>query len=147
MEWVRVTGGMLAVVSRHFRPLIATPAMVRAHFFTADTPQDIVDACFARLADDSALALLATLAERPRPNRIKAPILVLGAERDAMVSVAAVRRTARAYRTEAVVFPGMGHDMMLDRGWEAVAHRIAAWVGEVAAGPRADGASPAGRTH
>ena len=43
-----------------------------------------------------------------------------------------VRRTARAYRTEAEVFPSMGHDVMLDVGWQAVADRIDTWIRETA---------------
>jgi pimeloyl-ACP methyl ester carboxylesterase len=125
-----------STLTMRFRPLVATPALVRALLFTPDTPPEIVDRCFARLEDDSSLALLAALADLPRPQRVTAPMLFLGAERDAMVSPAAVRQTARAYRAEAEIFPGMGHDMMLDRGWEAVADRIAAWAGEVAARPR-----------
>jgi hypothetical protein len=136
-RWLRHPWPMLtASLSLRFRPLIATPALVRAHFFTPETPQDVVDACFARLEDDSSLALLATLAVRPRPDRIAAPMLVLGAGRDAMISSAAIRRTARAYRTEPAIFPGMGHDMMLDRGWEAVADRIAAWARDLGQAPR-----------
>src|SRR6185503_5943690 len=125
-----------STLTMRFRPLVATPALVRALLFTPDTPPEIVDRCFARLEDDSSIALLAALADLPRPARVAAPMLFLGAERDAMVSPAAVRRTARAYRAHAEIFPGMGHDMMLDRGWEAVADRIATWVGELAARPR-----------
>jgi hypothetical protein len=39
-----------------------------------------------------------------------------------------VRRTARAYRTEAEFFPAMGHDMMLEPGWASVAERIDMWL-------------------
>jgi pimeloyl-ACP methyl ester carboxylesterase len=113
------------------RPLIATPALVRELFFTADTPGPIVDACGARLQDESYLAYLDMLALAPaRPRRITVPMLVLGAERDMIFTVAEVRRTGRAYRTEAEIFPGMGHDMMLDTGWERVADRIDGWVRE-----------------
>lgn len=125
-----------STLSMRFRPLVATPALVRALLFTPDTPPEIVDRCFARLEDDSSLALLAALADLPRPARVAAPMLFLGAERDTMVSPAAVRRTARAYGAEAEVFPGVGHDMMLDSGWERIADRIAAWARErEAAGP------------
>ena len=40
-----------------------------------------------------------------------------------------VHATARAYRTEAELFP-MGHNMMLEPGWPAVAARIESWLGE-----------------
>ena len=44
---------------------------------------------------------------------------------------ATVRRTARAYDTQADVFDGMGHHMTLDAGWERVADRVHAWVRRV----------------
>jgi hypothetical protein len=39
-----------------------------------------------------------------------------------------VHATARAYRTEAEFFPNMGHNMMLEPGWAAVAERIHNWL-------------------
>ena len=66
----------------------------------------------------------------PRPHRVRVPVLVIGAGRDAIFTIDEVRRTARAYRTEAEIFPGMGHDMMLDEGWCSVADRVDAWVRE-----------------
>jgi pimeloyl-ACP methyl ester carboxylesterase len=36
--------------------------------------------------------------------------------------------TARAYGTEAEVFPDMGHNMMLEPGWASVAERIHSWM-------------------
>jgi alpha-beta hydrolase superfamily lysophospholipase len=66
---------------------------------------------------------------RPRPERVTTPMLVLGAESDGSITQAEVRATAQAYRTDAEFFPGMGHDMMLERGWESVADRIHTWLG------------------
>jgi len=51
-------------------------------------------------------------------------MLVLGGERDRIFSVPEIQRTARAYRTTAEIVPGMGHDMMIEPGWEAVADRV-----------------------
>ena len=111
------------------RPFVDTAALVRELFFTADTPQQIVDACFDRLQDESYPAYLDTmLFALARPRRVTAPVLVLGAEKDGVFTIGEVRRTARAYRSEAEIFPGMGHDMMLDVGWQQVADRIDAWV-------------------
>jgi alpha-beta hydrolase superfamily lysophospholipase len=113
------------------KPLVGTSALVREMLFTADTPQPVVDACLARLQDESYLAFLDMLVfALPRPRRVHAPVLVLGAERDAIITPEEVHRTARAYGTSAEVFPGMGHDMMLETGWERVADRVDAWACE-----------------
>ena len=60
----------------------------------------------------------------PKPDRVSTPLLVLGAECDRSVTPQEVHATARAYRTQAEIFPNMGHDMMLEPGWIAVAQRI-----------------------
>ncbi|MFZ1102508.1 MAG: hypothetical protein WAN86_06640 [Hyphomicrobiaceae bacterium] len=97
-------------------------------FFTPDTPQEIVDHCFACLQDESYLAFIDTMMVLPRPHRVHVPVLVLGGERDSLFTVAEVHKTARAYQTEAEIFPGMGHDMMLDTDWRKLADRIGAWI-------------------
>jgi pimeloyl-ACP methyl ester carboxylesterase len=56
------------------------------------------------------------------------PILVLGAERDTLVPPAQTELAARFYSTQAEIFPGMGHVMMLEAGWQKVADRIIEWV-------------------
>jgi pimeloyl-ACP methyl ester carboxylesterase len=113
------------------KPFVTTSSLVREMFFTPDTPQEIVDDCLTHIQDESYLAFLDTMVVRPRPQRIQAPVLVLGAELDSIITVAEVERTARAYRTEAEIFPGMGHDMMLDKNWHKVADRVDAWVRQV----------------
>jgi alpha-beta hydrolase superfamily lysophospholipase len=71
-----------------------------------------------------------TLLNLPRPDRVKTPMLVLAAEQDRVFSVAEEQATARAYGTEAVVFPNMAHDMMLEANWQQVADRILGWLQE-----------------
>jgi alpha-beta hydrolase superfamily lysophospholipase len=75
-----------------------------------------------------ALSIRGTL-NRPKPDRVTTRLLVLGAEQDACITRAEVDATARAYGTDAEFFD-MGHDMMLEPGWAAVAERICAWLGE-----------------
>ena len=60
----------------------------------------------------------------PKPQKVRTTMLVLGAEKDAVVGVDEVEATARAYNTKAEIFKGMAHDMMLEQGWLSAAERI-----------------------
>jgi alpha-beta hydrolase superfamily lysophospholipase len=62
------------------------------------------------------------------PKKIKTPLLILGAENDNAIAPDQVHATARAYDTQAEIFPNMAHDMMLEKDWESVAKRILDWL-------------------
>ncbi|WP_199254853.1 alpha/beta hydrolase [Mycolicibacterium mengxianglii] len=114
------------------RPLLffRTPAVARATFYNPDTPAALVDRYTGLLCDESTRVLYRDLlwADLAEPAKVSAPMLVLGAARDGFFSQREVCATARAYRTHAEFFPGMGHNLMLEPGWPAVAGRIAAWL-------------------
>ena len=110
-------------------PLVATPALAREAFFSSSMPDAQLRELASRLQDESYRAFLDLLAlDLPHPDRIQTPLLVLGAADDAVFSPAEVAATARAYRTEPIMFDGMAHDMMLEAGWERVADQILAWL-------------------
>lgn len=101
----------------------------REMLFSPGTPQSVVDACLVRVESESTRALWTdSTFRRPKPARIVAPVLVLGGEHDGCFTVKEVHATARAYRTEAQILPGMGHNMMLEPGWPDVANRIESWL-------------------
>ena len=109
--------------------LVATPQLVREVLFSSSLPEDEVRSYGERLQQESYLAFLDMLAlDLPRPHRVTTPLLVLGAARDALFRLNEVEATAHAYRTQAVVFADMAHDMMLEAGWRTVADRIVAWL-------------------
>ncbi len=109
-------------------PVVATPGLTREGFFSATMPEEQVEEYFSRLQDESYRAYLdLTFLNLPRPRRVTTPLLVLGASRDTLISVAEVEATARAYGTQAEFFD-MAHDMMLEAGWQAVADRILTWL-------------------
>jgi pimeloyl-ACP methyl ester carboxylesterase len=121
-----------AVLTGRSLPLVnKTLARTREAFFSAQTPQSRIDYCGSRLQEESprALFLDMMLLTLPRPKCVTTPLLVLGAECDGFFTPKEVRATARAYRTEAEFFPDIGHDMMLEPGWPAVAERIHTWLG------------------
>lgn len=62
------------------------------------------------------------------PPRGDAPVLVLATLDDPLVPIADVRRTAKRYAADIVTFPGMGHDLMLDREWRAPFDAMTRWL-------------------
>ncbi len=106
-----------------------TPELARAKFFSIHTPEADVVRHSGRLQEDSRRAGFDTpLFARNSPKRVTTPLLVLGAGCDGDITPKELHETARAYGTKAEIFPDMGHDMMLEPGWQAVAERIDGWL-------------------
>jgi pimeloyl-ACP methyl ester carboxylesterase len=111
-------------------PYINPPQLARERFFSSHTPEDDVRKYAARLQEDSSrIGIDCLLLRLPRPTRVTTPLLVLGAEEDTAHTRKEILATACAYGTEAEFFPDMGHNMMLEPGWAAVAERIHTWLG------------------
>lgn len=120
-----------AIGTARLYPVVDNPERAR-RLLVSDrlTPEEWApfQAC---LRDESFLAYLDMLGlGLPRPSRVRAPLLVLGAGGDRIVPAADVRATARAYGAEHHLFPRLSHDVMLDPEWQTVADRILAWLGE-----------------
>ena len=109
-------------------PLVETPELAREYLFSAYTPPELVAAVHPRLQDESYRAFLDMMTRLPRPKRVRVPLRVLGAAEDAIFHPDEVQRTARAYGTQATIYPRMGHNMMMEPGWEQVAGDIVAWL-------------------
>jgi pimeloyl-ACP methyl ester carboxylesterase len=110
-------------------PHINAPEMARERFFSPHTPEADVRKYAARLQEDSSrIGIDCLLLRLPRPKRVGTPLLVLGADEDGAHTRKEILATARAYGTEAEFFAGMGHNMMLEPGWAAVAERIDTWL-------------------
>ncbi len=62
---------------------------------------------------------------------ITVPVLVLGAQRDALVPARDVARTAARLRVQPVWMRDMGHDVMLDEGWDRALDVVLDWLDEV----------------
>jgi pimeloyl-ACP methyl ester carboxylesterase len=119
---ILITGKSLAYVN--------TPQLARERFFSAQMSDSQVSDYATRLQEESTRAGLdCLLFNLPRPKRVTTPLLVLGGHHDGAITPKEVRATARAYRTEAEFFPNIGHNMMLESGWGAIAERIHTWLG------------------
>ncbi len=121
-------GVLQANLTLRLTSVISTPDRVKRLFFSELTPDDDVDFFTSRLGDEAFLAYLdMVFADLCKPAK-GTSVLVLGAESDAIFPVETTRRIAATYGTEAIFFPTMAHDMMLEPGWERVADTIVDWV-------------------
>jgi pimeloyl-ACP methyl ester carboxylesterase len=132
-----LTAGNMAI-TKSLRSVGGTPDLARETFFSRWTPDADVARYTARLDEEyvGKLVLDMLWLDLPRPHLVWDPLLVLGAEHHVCFTQREVRATAASYHTDAEIFPGMGHDMMLEPGWAAVAERIHAWLdATLSAGP------------
>lgn len=115
---------------RSQRSVCGTADLAREAFFSGATPKSEVARFTTYLGEEyvGKHVLDMLMLDLPKPHLVTAPLLVLGAEHDTCFSAREVHKTAAAYRTEAEIVPDMGHDMMLEPGWSAVAERIHAWL-------------------
>mmetsp|Transcript_11584 Transcript_11584/g.17687 ORF Transcript_11584/g.17687 Transcript_11584/m.17687 type:complete len:229 (+) Transcript_11584:67-753(+) len=111
-----------------FNAVIATPERARQFFFSESMPEEEVVEYWMQMHDESYRAYVDTTFLLPRVRNIQSPILVLGAQNDNTFAEVDYTITAKAYNTEAIVFPNMAHDMMLEAGWQDVASTIVDWV-------------------
>jgi pimeloyl-ACP methyl ester carboxylesterase len=112
-------------------PIIGTQELTREAFFSNTMSKEQVDVYFAHIQNESYRAFIDMIAlSLPHPQRVKTPLLVMGGGRDTIFTPKEVKATARAYHTQAEIFPNMAHDMMLEDGWQVVANRMLAWLAE-----------------
>ncbi len=112
-------------------PVVQTPELAREAFFSEDLPAEDLSRHCGLIQDESFRGFMDMLAFcLPRPKKVaKLPMLVLGAEKDAIFSCSQMERTARAYGATLKIYD-MAHDMMLEPGWREPADFIVDWLGE-----------------
>jgi pimeloyl-ACP methyl ester carboxylesterase len=108
-----------------------SPQAAREYFYSSYTSDDVVRSGAARVEPESIRAVFFNqVFGLPAVDRITTPLLVLGADDDGLISTAEVRSTAHAYGTEAVLFPRMGHNMMVEPDWRDVADHVIRWLAD-----------------
>jgi hypothetical protein len=105
------------------------------------TPEDAVNRYFHGLPPTEALGWMGKLVgESPavlnagpdrafEPGRVRCPVLSVTAEHD-HPAMPRDGRVARFYNADHIHAEGIGHDLMLDAGWERVLARVMAWLAE-----------------
>ncbi|HEV7899017.1 MAG TPA: alpha/beta fold hydrolase [Planosporangium sp.] len=132
-----VFGGVRAAFSALVRaPVVAAPAIVgrplrprRGHLFSRELPIADGTRYAARLGRASARAQWQLVAHSGPENPVgDPPVLVVGSPDDRIVGRAALTAVARRYAGAPLLFPGMGHDLMLDVSWKEPIDAILDWL-------------------
>lgn len=61
-------------------------------------------------------------------ENVSLPMLVLAGEKDAVVSVEGLRRSAAHYKADFVVVPNAGHNLMMEKSYRETAEKIETWL-------------------
>lgn len=117
-------------ISANPSDLYGTQAGAREYFFGNDAPDSLIDAFTRRLQRDSTRAVMfdAVVADLVDTQRIHTPMLIVGGQLDQVYTPSDVRSTAAAYETEPMIFPGLGHELMLEPDWAVVAGCVESWL-------------------
>jgi alpha-beta hydrolase superfamily lysophospholipase len=131
--WAFARQDPLAVVKTNlFADLRYYLPVLKKQLFSDELPEAQREAYFSRLETNESYRVNVDLSllNLPKPKLVKAPILVMGAANDQVITREQVEVTARAYGTVPEIFSGMAHSMMLEKDWRSVADRMIAWLSE-----------------
>jgi pimeloyl-ACP methyl ester carboxylesterase len=127
-------GAAFAALGRN--PLGTLPALFggalrlrRGHLFSRELPRETGQGYVSRLGRASARAQWQLVAHAAPEEPVgDPPVLVAGSPDDRLVSRSALTAVARRYGGAPLLFPGMGHDLMLDARWQEPIDAILDWL-------------------
>ena len=101
----------------------------RSQLFSPELPDEPAREYLSQLGSASGAAQRQLLTRQvPPPPVGDPPVLVVGSPDDRVVSRTELERVARSYGEAPLLFPGMGHDLMLDAGWREPIEAILDWL-------------------
>lgn len=134
-------GPRMAAGAAARNPLGTVPALFgaalrarRGQLFSRELPTSVARGYVTRLGRAARRAQWQLLvAGTPEPPVGDPPVLVVGSPDDRLVPQGALVKAARFYGGAPLLFPGMGHDMMLDARWVEPIDAILDWVAKATA--------------
>jgi pimeloyl-ACP methyl ester carboxylesterase len=112
-------------LSWSFKSLLSSTERIKELFFTDKIGEKDLQTAFDNTQDESYLAYLDMLfLDLPKPKKIKQPVMVIGGGKDFIFGKKDVLATAKAYKTEAVIFEEEAHNLFMENNWQMAADRI-----------------------
>ncbi|HEX8367468.1 MAG TPA: alpha/beta fold hydrolase [Pyrinomonadaceae bacterium] len=115
-------------LKQDYSVMFSTPKLAKKFLFSADADDEKIAKYVARFGKESYRAALEMIYNLPKPQKIKTPLLVIGAENDALIAPKKIEKTARVLNADCRIFPAMAHDLMLESNWRAVADFMIDWL-------------------
>lgn len=115
-------------LKRDINLLFNTPKRARKFLFSEDTDAKKIAEYAARFGRESFRIAFETVFNLPKPESVKTPLLVVGAERDELITPKFVEKTARAYNADYKILPRLAHAVMLERNWQTAADFMINWL-------------------
>jgi len=121
-------GSFLIMLAWNARPMVGTPRRAARALITEGallSPEEL----FSRLGTESALVMTQHNPPFWHPaENVKTPMLVLAAEKDAVVPVEGLRWSAKHYNAEFIIIPNAGHNLMMEESYQETAQQINDWL-------------------
>ena len=112
-----------------WKPVLLNPRNARTAAFSREFPEDRLRQVVKMMQDESFLAFLEIIAlNLPDHRKIKTPLMIIGGEKDFLVSEARTRKMAALYGVDPMIIPGGSHSLMLEEGWENIASSISVFL-------------------
>jgi pimeloyl-ACP methyl ester carboxylesterase len=117
-------------IKRDYAVMYRSPRKMKKFLFSEDSEIETIATYSSMICPESYRASLETMFVLPRPEKIDTPMLIVGAERDAILTERTIRRTAKMFSADCEMAPGVAHDMMLEQNWKNAADVILHWLGK-----------------
>lgn len=103
---------------------------MREALFSQPVAAPVLRLCATKVQPESMRALWDMMLSPiwPLPCGRAGHLLVCGGSADQLIPASAVEQTAHAFGVPPLIFPGMGHGLVLESGWEKVAASIEKWL-------------------
>jgi pimeloyl-ACP methyl ester carboxylesterase len=121
-------GMALMFVTWNASPWVRTPKAAAAKLLSQEavvSPEDLQ----RQLVGESSLVILHHNPPFWKPaENVRLPMLLLAGEKDAVLSVESLRKSAAHYRADFVIIPGAGHNLMMEKTYLQTADQIDTWL-------------------
>ncbi|NOK58491.1 MAG: alpha/beta fold hydrolase [Chloroflexi bacterium AL-W] len=110
--------------------LLSVSEVAHELFYSPATPHDLVQQYVARMQPESARVSFDVSTAKPVSLAFlsKTPILFVGGADDSLTQPHMLEAGAQALQTEVVICPNVGHNLMLEPGWQVAADTMIDWL-------------------